>query len=291
LSNKGRKPWNVGKPHSPDTVERIRENTRRAMHRSEVRARWEARWKPSAHTEKTKEKLKAIMMQKEKMKINEIHNWLKVEMGINKVTYENLATGFREAYRCCFNIKWRMKSAKSEKDRLALAQALHTANVRIIEIYARKAERHKQAEERARLRTESLQISSKRKTPTSTKHDEISAFTEKNQKYSSSKNKKSVTRNTTRDKQKSKYIYGLESLSSHVSPRTRKTTPPNDAISQQNMELYSQTLHLYRVANQQLQLIEARSRTILAHGAVNEVREAHNALDKARALLMRSSTC
>lgn len=56
IANKGRKPWNIGKPHNKDTVERIRKGTRQAMLRADVRERWTARWVPKTHTDATKKK-------------------------------------------------------------------------------------------------------------------------------------------------------------------------------------------------------------------------------------------
>jgi hypothetical protein len=50
IANKGRRPWNVGKHHRPDTIEKIREKTRQAMGRVDVRKRWEANWKPKPHS-------------------------------------------------------------------------------------------------------------------------------------------------------------------------------------------------------------------------------------------------
>merc|ERR1712070_553364 len=69
IANKGKKPWNVGKHHTPDTVQRIKEKTRLAMSRLEVRRRWEASWKPKPHSHETKEKLRDIMQQRQRKKL------------------------------------------------------------------------------------------------------------------------------------------------------------------------------------------------------------------------------
>merc|ERR1712023_134041 len=88
-----------------------------------------------------------------------------------------------------------------------------------------------------------------------------------------------------RDRRISKHTCERESISSYAPLPAGKTAQLENSVPQQNMQLYSKTLHLYRMANQQLQLIEARSSTILEQGDVNEICDAQNAVDKARALL------
>ena len=54
-ANKGRRPWNVGKKHSPDTIARIKAATRQAMQRPEVRQRLaEANERREPHTDAAK---------------------------------------------------------------------------------------------------------------------------------------------------------------------------------------------------------------------------------------------
>merc|ERR1711976_461666 len=76
IANKGRKPWNLGKQHKTDTLMRIRERTRIAMYRPDVRKRWVANWVPKPHTLETKEKLRLIMLKKECSKLEKMLIWL-----------------------------------------------------------------------------------------------------------------------------------------------------------------------------------------------------------------------
>merc|ERR1712159_687202 len=124
FANKGRKPWNVGKQHRPDTIRRIKERTRLAMCRADVRRRWAASWKPKAHSRKTKKKLREIMKQKEKRKLAWMTAWLHKEMNIGMNDFVNLPPRFRDVYKRLFNIKWRIYNIKSLEDRKNLTRSL-----------------------------------------------------------------------------------------------------------------------------------------------------------------------
>jgi hypothetical protein len=150
FANKGRKPWNVGRQHRPDTVQRIKEKTRQAMCRFDVRKRWEAGWKPKSHTEKTKEKLRVIMKQRQKEKTACMTKWLNKEMGIDLNDYMCLPPRFRYAYKRLFNLKWRTYKAMSSEKKSELKEALHEAYAQILKIHAHEAKRRKSLKEKRR---------------------------------------------------------------------------------------------------------------------------------------------
>ncbi|EFN57973.1 hypothetical protein CHLNCDRAFT_142114 [Chlorella variabilis] len=64
-ANKGRRPWNVGKKHSPDTIARIKAATRQAMQRPEVRQRLaEANERREPHTDAAKAKIRVKLLER-----------------------------------------------------------------------------------------------------------------------------------------------------------------------------------------------------------------------------------
>jgi len=153
FANKGRKPWNVGRQHRPDTLQRIKEKTRLAMCRFEVRKRWEAGWKPKSHSQETKEKLRNIMKQKQNEKTVWMKNWLNKEIGIEMSDYMCLPPRFRSAYKRMFNLKWRIHKAKSFEEREKLVRSLHEVNIHILKIYAFEAKRLRFMQKKSRKRT------------------------------------------------------------------------------------------------------------------------------------------
>jgi len=153
FANKGRKPWNLGKHHKPETVRRIKEKTRLAMCRSDVRKRWEAKWKPKLHSEETKEKLRNIMKQRQRQKMAWMNTWLKKKMGIDMNDYACLPPRFRVAYKRLFNLQWRMHKAKTFDERNVLARSMHEANTHILKLYTYEAKRHKHTIKKRRTYT------------------------------------------------------------------------------------------------------------------------------------------
>merc|ERR1712224_1162815 len=150
FANKGRKPWNVGRQHRPDTLQRIKEKTRLAMCRFEVRKRWEAGWKPKSHSQETKEKLRNIMKQKQNEKTVWMKNWLNKEIGIEMSDYMCLPPRFRSAYKRMFNLKWRIHKAKSFEEKTKLVRALHEANAKTLKMYSHEAKRRKLMQKKSR---------------------------------------------------------------------------------------------------------------------------------------------
>merc|ERR1712159_250992 len=153
FANKGRKPWNVGRQHRPDTVQRIKEKTRLAMCRSEVRKRWEAGWKPKSHSQETKEKLRTIMKQRQGEKTILMAKWLNKEMGIDLNDFSCLPPRFRTVYKRAFNLKWRIHKTKSSEEEEKLVKLLHEVNVDILKIYTHEVKRQKFTENRSRKRS------------------------------------------------------------------------------------------------------------------------------------------
>merc|ERR1711971_1017511 len=96
----------MGIQHRPDTLERIRERTRMAMYRSDVRQRWAAGWEPKAHSKRTKDKLRSVMLKKEKEKLEYMLNWVIEDLGI--VTFGDFSSRLQVLYRRNFKNKWRM---------------------------------------------------------------------------------------------------------------------------------------------------------------------------------------
>jgi len=157
IANKGRKPWNFGKRHKTDTVNRIRERTREAMCRTEVRERWATSWKPKTHTEETKKKLRSIMLQKEKEKLADMAEWLRKEMGIDIITYENLVTRFRYSYRRAFNSKLKIKFINNEKGLETLTRASYKTNIHLLSTHKHEVHKKECAKIRTELREENVQ--------------------------------------------------------------------------------------------------------------------------------------
>ena len=57
-ANKGKRPWNAGRKHSPETIEKIRQRTRAALMRPEVRQKLKDAATGRSHEKETKEKIK-----------------------------------------------------------------------------------------------------------------------------------------------------------------------------------------------------------------------------------------
>jgi hypothetical protein len=146
LANKGRKPWNTGKQHHPDTVMRIKEKTRLAMHRTDVRKRWETGWEPKPHTWETKKKLRTIMLKREELKFVEMLKWIQQEIGIYPNTYESLTFKTKNTYRRIFSLK-RQRFLPMNEISLTLTekekynQTLYEINENILNIHASESDR------------------------------------------------------------------------------------------------------------------------------------------------------
>jgi len=153
IANKGRKPWNLGKQHRPDTLERIRERTRIAMYRSDVRQRWVANWVPKAHTMETKKKLRLIMLKKESVKLEKMPIWLYAYFGIDLETYEDLSSRYQDFYRRFFNSKWRMGHFTSLLLKKTEISILHQSKIQILSLYALEADRKNSKEEKENIKT------------------------------------------------------------------------------------------------------------------------------------------
>jgi hypothetical protein len=152
LANKGRKPWNIGRQHRPDTLERIRERTRLAMHRSDVRERWKASWEPKSHTRETKEKLKSIMLKKEEAKMTEMADWLFRILKFDAMIYKIVSVRIKDTYRHSFNVIWRLKIAKTKDRNESLKADLIKAYLLNLNIHLLEADRKQKAVERIKSR-------------------------------------------------------------------------------------------------------------------------------------------
>jgi len=146
LANKGRKPWNTGKQHHPDTVLRIKEKTRLAMHRNDVRKRWERGWEPKPHTWETKKKLRTIMLKREKIKFLEMLKWIKEELGIHLNDYESLTSKLKNTYRRIFSLKRQSFSSVNKIpftliEKKKFDQTLYEINENILNIHASESDR------------------------------------------------------------------------------------------------------------------------------------------------------
>jgi len=138
LANKGRKPWNIGRLHRLDTVERIRERTRQAMHRTDV--------------QETKKKLRSIMLRKKNEKMAKMTKWLQDEMKIDNVIYQNVSLRFRETFRYAFNNFWQIKSSSLDADTESYANALYESSKKIMAVHVKEVKQQTQKEEKLTLR-------------------------------------------------------------------------------------------------------------------------------------------
>jgi len=148
IANKGKKPWNFGRHHRPDTLERIRERTRIAMHRSDVRERWKASWVPKSHTEETKEKLKRIMLKKEEAKMIEMTDWLFNILKLDSANYKTFSIKCQDTYRHLFNVIWRKQFAKTINRKKSIKTDLINAYLLNVSIHLLEADRQQIAKER-----------------------------------------------------------------------------------------------------------------------------------------------
>lgn len=265
LANRGRKAWNKGRQHSEETKARIREKTRQAMFRSDVRQRWQSKWKPKNHTNATKNKLRKIMVQKASAKIADLEKWLEQEMGIDHETYKNLGSRFKKAYIRIYNVKQRMKVTTTQEEMDALAQDLHKANSRILDLHAAEAEKQQRKEARRLQRIEDKRLARL--------HPRNLTGTPRKRRATANKTKKtSVSRPRVRRKRQSR-------------KPAKMTTRGPETSKLRKMELYGKTLEVYCKTNEQFQWIDSYFSAIARDLEDHEISSATKALERARTYL------